>query len=905
LFEILVMVILAAVVWRQHRRLRDIETDLRTLRQVLDLPRKEPVAAAATPVEGAAAAKPEATPGARAPVREQHLQEPTEPFFRSEEAQHAAAVESRPWGSAVAGERASTAAAAPGKPDIETALGTRWAVWVGGLALALGGIFLVRYSIEAGIFGPRVRLLLASMLGVLVVVGGEFVRRTRRGVQFAGSNSAHVPGILTAAGAFTLFGVAYAAHGIYGFIGPTTAFVIMGAIGLAIIAAALVHGQALAGLGLLGSFVTPVLVASQSPNVWALFNFLVVVLATTSVIARLRAWWLLMAGAFAGTGLWCLLYLTNVQAPSLTATAFINMVMLAVLAFIWLRAEEPAAYGDGMLAGVDRASVVPATLIALSAVKLGIDETIAGVGGVHVAALLAATLVLVALYRHLAIALLYAGGAATLAIYLHAASGGAFDIMLWPGRGLYLRSVSSGTASSALVPLGLGLGLLFLLLGLWMARSFAANSPGRAASWAGWAVLVACTITGATWFAFGNLDRDYGYAFAGGVLCAALIAGGEMLARAERPELTGGLAVSFMLAGAAAALVFVLQAAFGPGMTTILTGAAVALPAFASRYRQYPILGWLCVAVSAVVVARIALDPSIVGINGLGRTPVFNALLPGYGIPALASNYAAWQLRGTTNGRPRLVMEAVASLLVLLTLAMLVRHAMNGGVIAGGAPSLAEQAIYTLIAIGAAAVLIALDTRSPSPVFRFGSIAAGIGSALLIAGQHLANLNPVATNESTGAIPVFNLLLLAYLLPAIGMAALALYARQKRPREYIVMLALIAAALAFSYVTLSIRRIFHGEFIGLWKGLGQWETYTYSAAWLALGVALLVAGLRVDSRVLRLASAGLVVLAVAKVFLFDMAELEGVLRAVSFIGLGAVLIGIGLFYQRTLSAELR
>jgi len=42
---------------------------------------------------------------------------------------------------------------------METALGTRWAVWVGGLALALGGIFLVRYTIEAGIFGPEVRLI--------------------------------------------------------------------------------------------------------------------------------------------------------------------------------------------------------------------------------------------------------------------------------------------------------------------------------------------------------------------------------------------------------------------------------------------------------------------------------------------------------------------------------------------------------------------------------------------------------------------------------------------------------------------------------------------------------------------------------------------------------------------------
>jgi uncharacterized membrane protein len=35
-----------------------------------------------------------------------------------------------------------------------------------------------------------------------------------------------------------------------------------------------------------------------------------------------------------------------------------------------------------------------------------------------------------------------------------------------------------------------------------------------------------------------------------------------------------------------------------------------------------------------------------------------------------------------------------------------------------------------------------------------------------------------------------------------------------------------------------------------------------------------------------------------KVFLFDLAGLEGFLRALSFLGLGAALIGIGLVYQK-------
>ena len=57
------------------------------------------------------------------------------------------------------------AAAAPA-PTLEERLGTRWAVWVGGLALALGGVLLVRYSIEQGMFGPGVRVALGAVFAL-------------------------------------------------------------------------------------------------------------------------------------------------------------------------------------------------------------------------------------------------------------------------------------------------------------------------------------------------------------------------------------------------------------------------------------------------------------------------------------------------------------------------------------------------------------------------------------------------------------------------------------------------------------------------------------------------------------------------------------------------------------------
>jgi len=114
------------------------------------------------------------------------------------------------------------------------------------------------------------------------------------------------------------------------------------------------------------------------------------------------------------------------------------------------------------------------------------------------------------------------------------------------------------------------------------------------------------------------------------------------------------------------------------------------------------------------------------------------------------------------------------------------------------------------------------------------------------------------------------------------------------------MLAVSGAVLGFLWATLSVRRFWQGTNIADWKGFIPGETYTYSVVWLIIGVGLLVLGSRLNAKSIRLASAGLVLIAVLKVFLIDMSNLEGILRALSFIGLGAVLIGIGLFYQRIL-----
>ena len=100
-----------------------------------------------------------------------------------------------------------------------------------------------------------------------------------------------------------------------------------------------------------------------------------------------------------------------------------------------------------------------------------------------------------------------------------------------------------------------------------------------------------------------------------------------------------------------------------------------------------------------------------------------------------------------------------------------------------------------------------------------------------------------------------------------------------------------------------MRHVFQGDQIGIWKGASAPEVWAYSAAWLALGLVFLGYGIVRGSREARLASAALVVLSVVKVFLYDLTGTTGLWRALSVICLGAVLIGIGIVYQKLIFAR--
>src|SRR6187401_1906017 len=217
---------------------------------------------------------------------------------------------------------------APARATLEERFGTQWVVWIGGLALALGGIFLVRYTVEMGLLGPGVRIFLAAIFSALLITAGEWARRNEVAAGIVPIPSQHIPGILTAAGTVAAYATVYAAFALYGFLSPASAFILLGLVALATLAAALLHGPALAGLGVVGAFVTPVLVSSGKPDFWALYVYLAIVTTAAFGLARVRLWRWLAVTTIAFALLWTFPCLE----PSLIAPHAFHVIAGFVLA---------------------------------------------------------------------------------------------------------------------------------------------------------------------------------------------------------------------------------------------------------------------------------------------------------------------------------------------------------------------------------------------------------------------------------------------------------------------------------------------------------------------------------------------------------------------------------------------
>ena len=782
--------------------------------------------------------------------------------------------------------------AAPGK-SFEERFGANWVVWIGGLALALGGIFLVQYSIEAGLIGPGVRVFLGGLFAAALVAAGEWTRRNEISGNPIYAENAHIPSILTAAGTTVAYATIYAAYALYGFLVPGTAFVLLGIVALATLAAALLHGPALAALGQIGAFVVPALVASDTPNYWALYIYLAFVTAASFALARVRMWrWLVITAVVFGT-LWMFVGLEDTRVDSLIPHA---LHVVASFALAALMIVSGLFYGpeaeEGRIDPISSGAIIASLLIA-TVLTLAFDHTGIALG--------VFTLVIMAT---VAIAWRTEGAIAAVPV------AGVFAALMIGDMAVDIQWMSlTAPGGPAIAPdpsrfsygtqLTLGFGFAALFAGAGFLAQGRSTRPEPPIIWAGTALIVPLAILIALYYRIYGFERAIPFAALALLFAALFAVATEMLTRREpRPGLPSAAAI--FATGSIAALALALTFALDKGWLTVALALMVPGTAWISEQRPLPWLRWLCGVLVVLVMLRIGHEPRIMG-GEVGTTPVFNWILYGYGIPAVAFWVAGSLLRKRADDVPSRMVDGAAILFTVLTATLEIRHYLYGGNIFYPYAPLAEVALQVCGGLAMAIGLERLRVRANSVVHNVAAlVVAGLTLFAIVFGLLIFE-NPYLNATNVGGVFI-NLNLLGYAIPAMLAAVLGLVTRQTRPQIYRTIAAVTAVVLALTYLSFQVARIYQGPRLSIGPISGA-EGYTYSAVWLAFGVVLLVIGIYLRSQPVRLCSAAVVLATVAKVFLIDLAGLTGVWRALSLICLGLVLVGIGRVYQKLLFAK--
>jgi uncharacterized membrane protein len=763
---------------------------------------------------------------------------------------------------------------------IEKLLVENWLVWLGGIALALGGAFLVKLSIDQGWLTPIVRVVLGVLLGFGLSAAAEWVSR-REPPDEAEQAPFYIPAALAAAGASTIFASLYAAHQLYGLLPSPLAFALLALTAGATVGVSLRHGPFVAALGLIGAFAVPLLVESEAPHALPLFVYLTVVAATSLAILRHRDWNWLAWIWLGGSTFWVLLWLAT--SPTTDAAVLGGFLLGQLGLFAALRRGLPRI---GFLAGIsDRPIVrivtrtafwviVTTIFVLVHADGFGTTSLVCALGG--------AVFLLWFAYRETALDDVIAAAAALplalLASWDLPAPAQAVETVL---RALPPEQVTSFTTFALISAVLLGGTLLTLPR---VAR------PGRWAALSAAAPLLILTIA---YWRLKQYQFDIAWSTAALLLGVLELGAAAYVARRRTGDTEIEIALAAYTVGVLGATI--LAATFALSNAWLTVALALHLPALGwveGRIRL-PVLRYVALGIAAAVLVRLALNPEILAYP-LSERPIFNWLLYGYGVPTLAFIVATRQFGSRADDLLVRVLEAGSIVFGVLLVTLELRHFFYGRI---NAPlqSLARDSVQTIAWLGMAAILLRLGERRARPVLVWGAtILFAVASAQAVLWQAII-ANPLLTGTPVGQTLFFDALSVAYGLPAILYGVIAWTGRGPKPLAWTARI--LTVGLVFLWLTLEVRHAFRGEVL-TWGHAGDAEWYAYSTAWLIFAGIALAIGLIWRNEWLRRAALVGIALVVAKVFLSDMAELSGALRALSFLGLGGALVGIGYAYRR-------
>jgi uncharacterized membrane protein len=875
---------------RLERRIEELSAALRAAREEGAFQRGSTRVEAPDPVRETPEAPDIPEAPAQAEIRDETPEAPT-PAPSPTPSRHAAARRPPPI-VASAPPGPSTGSRVP-RLSLET-VGVWAASGLGGFILLVAGFLAFKLAIDRGWLGPEIRFAGGLAFGALCMVLAELLWAKRYRLPAAGVGGAGL-GILYAA--------LYAGHAWYELLssGPTFGLMV-GVTAVGVLQAVRRDSQFVAILGLLGGYLTPVLLSTGENRALTLFSYIGLLLAGLLVAATKRRWWTTVALAGPATAAmllgWGLRYLGADQAPMALSVAAVLGGMLWLTA--WLRGT-PRAVAWAAAAG--SLLVHLAALPYLMPLKLGEGVDPGAVGSlVRAHPWLAASFLL-----------LVAGALQALATRRRwpvlAVVG---PVSLLPGLALYALSWLEGVKPAPewrdFGPLQQGLGELYgltalpsglvpgLLLGAvaaaWVAARWVPTPPpaeattkARPLPWSashGAAVMTLVATLVMTMVAF-QLERPFELV----LLSAGLSLAGFAIAARPGPR--------WLPLGVLVLVAFTLHTAIlGEQAGLLLAGAAVVLVYLLCPFAMAALPGgreltrsplpWLASALAGPLLFL----PMHEGWEQALTADAIGLLPLALGAGTLAAAVMLRERAAEVDPRTRAVFVGVALLFACLAV-----------------PVQLHNEWWTVGWALEAAALAWLSRRMKHPgVVLLSAVLALTVTVRLVLNPEVLGYHPAGDGS------LLNWTLYGYGVPLLALLASAFWLRpmaEPDPRlpgrwSWLRLAqpaaVLMAVMVAFMLINLEVSAAFpQGEKLHLWS-TGLEASMTRSISWGLFGLLLMLPGQRQELRYLRPVALLLLLMAALKVFGLDLWQLSGLVRVGSLFGVAVSLILAALAFQR-------
>jgi len=198
--------------------------------------------------------------------------------------------------------------------------------WIAAIALTLGAVFFLRYSIQAGWLQPPVRMAIGIVTALALLAGCEMK---------VARNYPVTANALDASGIVILFSTFFAASARRHLIGMGAGFLFLSLVTVVAVLLALRRDSLfIAILGLLGGFLTPALLSTGQDNPVGLFGYLLLLNAGLAWVAYRKRWPLLTAASLVLTTLYQWMWVATFLTEAKLLLSAVIFLVFPILGFV-------------------------------------------------------------------------------------------------------------------------------------------------------------------------------------------------------------------------------------------------------------------------------------------------------------------------------------------------------------------------------------------------------------------------------------------------------------------------------------------------------------------------------------------------------------------------------------------